>query len=899
VIKLQDVFNIMEPMLNQSMRETLQESIHFMDNTAAKLREAVAANNDIGKQLQDALAQLVLYEDRYKELKSKASRMKKFVNGLGGDLTSVKKSNLESLNEVQTEQASLRGQLSRLKIGSLSLARDLGQATQRLEEEKKQIEQQLNDKTGQLSRSEEETQRLQQQLDCKIGELAQERDTVAVLKKHLEQSALRHEEIEKIFREMEGRLASKLTTLLQDNRVVRQSDQAEENCVVTLLEQIKSKIPSQETFVAEATSLRETIATLEERLRTSETTIADLNSSAVQSRVRETSLKERVSQLEATNSALKNENVSSGIVRTQLQEATLECARLRSDFDKMNKERSLHVSELEKVEQQKEDFRTRLEESEARQVTIPDFGQEREKLQEQAQRDLAEKTKIITDQALANQTRHNAELQQAKKEMQLLEKKISGLQSELEPIRSENQLLKEQSRSALDKEKLAQENIKQKDDQIRQLGIEITTEREKTENVRRESDISLKKLQEEYQDVQKKLSAAESANQNTPQPQSPHPTILPRKPKRKVDRNQSSQSSNRIQVPQNEQNIHKTHFDKINDEEGQDDDLLDNHQPGTPGFDASALDSQILDHDGVRMVSRPNSQAEALSRIQFQSQNSQGLGRLPAVVEETQSQVQIFENSQADTQSQPQFQTLSSQISSRPPAVVEETQSQVRVFENLQVDEERQQQGPSSPLSDNHSSYGNYEQISLEMSEENRRHASHKRVVEDVNSSSQSLKISQGKKRDPERTPLANKAAGRPGSSNSLGQRDHSSPDILQRSQPRHGYSHRDKFNFAAAQHSRDVHGSSMSPVKAKQKRAASERSEGEVTAAKRPRVTGPSSTPSQLLRSSQSRFGSTPQTGSSASRSVMTEQLSKPQRSSNASGSTRRTKARSTRNSE
>jgi len=809
-------------------------------------------------------------------------------------LTSFKKSSLSSQAEARAEQASLRGQLSRLKIESLSLARDLGQATQRLEEEKKQIEQQLADKTGELSRSDGEILRLQQQLDCKIGELAQERDAVAVLKKHLEQLALRHEKIEKLFRDMEEAIATKLVTLFQDNRVVGRSCQAEEDRVIALLENIKSEIPSRETFVVEATSLRETVATLEERLRTSETKIADLNSSAVDSRVRETSLKERVGQLEATNSALKNENVSSGAVRTQFQEATLECARLRSDINKMNNERSLHVSELEKVTQQKEDFRARLEEGEARQVTIPDFSQERERLQEQAQRDLAEKTKIVTDQALANQTRHNAELQQAKKEMQLLERKISGLQSELEPMRSENQLLKEQSRSALDKEKLAQENIEQKDDQIRQLDIEIAAEREKTENMRRESDLSLDKLREEYQGTQKKSSAAESASQNMPQPGYPHPKILPRKPKRKVDRNQSSQPSNRIQAPQSVQD------DQIDEGDGQDDDLLDNYQPSTPGFDASALDNQILDHDGVRMVSRPSSQAETQPQIQFQSQNSQGLGRLPAVIEETQSQAQILENNQADTQSQPRSQSAAnSQFSSRPPAVVEETRSQVRVFETLQINEERQQQGPSSPLSDNHSSYGNYEQISREMSEENRRHASHKRVAENVNPSRQGLKISQGKKRDPERTPLADKTASRPGSSNSIAQRDHSSPDVLQRSQPPQSYSHKDRFSLAAAQHSRDVRRSSMSPAKAKQKRAASERSEGETTAAKKPRVTAPSSTPSQLLRSSQSRFGSTPQAGSSTSRSMMTEQSSKPQRPSNASGSTRRTTARSTRNSE
>ena len=98
VIRLQDVFNMMEPMLNDSMRQTLQESIHFMENTAAKLQEAIAANRDLDTRLQDALAQQVLSEDRYKELKNKASKFKKFVNGLGGDLSSLKRSNLTLLN---------------------------------------------------------------------------------------------------------------------------------------------------------------------------------------------------------------------------------------------------------------------------------------------------------------------------------------------------------------------------------------------------------------------------------------------------------------------------------------------------------------------------------------------------------------------------------------------------------------------------------------------------------------------------------------------------------------------------------------------------------------------------------------------------------------------------------
>lgn len=180
-------------------------------------------------------------------------------------------------------------------------------------------------------------------------------------------------------------------------------------------------------------------------------------------------------------------------------------------------------------------------------------------------------------------------------------------------------------------------------------------------------------------------SQLDHARQGGPQldPRQDHTQI--RKHKRKVDRDQSSQAADyvqsissktrtvRVEVPRSDHGIPDTQLNE---------DMLDNRRPNTQdsaaGFNVNALDDQLLDHNGVRMVSQQSS-SHGLGGTPLR-QNGY-MTRFPSILEETLRQ----------GVNTPKF-----------PSVVEEPQSQ----ELLQFE--------SSPLSSPQPNHLQYQQISAE-----------------------------------------------------------------------------------------------------------------------------------------------------------------------------------------
>lgn len=94
------------------------------------------------------------------------------------------------------------------------------------------------------------------------------------------------------------------------------------------------------------TSLRESIAMLQERLKACEATIVDIKSQAVVYQSGETSLEKRTTQHEASNASLRNECSSSEDLQARLEQAHFTHLVMRQEIEKMKAEEVTHAFKL-------------------------------------------------------------------------------------------------------------------------------------------------------------------------------------------------------------------------------------------------------------------------------------------------------------------------------------------------------------------------------------------------------------------------------------------------------------------------------------------------------------------------------------------------------------------------
>lgn len=109
---------------------------------------------------------------------------------------------------------------------------------------------------------------------------------------------------------------------------------------------MKTDLRSQGDHAAGVTTLRETIATLEERQKANEATITGLNNLIEEHNAQASTLRDRVQQLEASNMSLQQERISAEMANTSLQEKTHDNDVLRQELEKTKAERANATANL-------------------------------------------------------------------------------------------------------------------------------------------------------------------------------------------------------------------------------------------------------------------------------------------------------------------------------------------------------------------------------------------------------------------------------------------------------------------------------------------------------------------------------------------------------------------------
>lgn len=551
------------------LRRCLMEiSDQLLKDKDAEIEEALKSNDNLARQLEDNHAKQAELRGKLEAFGPRAKRLVKFLKGIGNDMASLKTSQSEmyaTIDELaahntsvvaqETSLHSVEHQQSELQRNLKELRDDTRQAYQSLLLEKKNLQERLGRREGDIVEAKDLiavlTKRLESPTQEYIGleKLIKESHDKAIKRigaVHDLVSSREDEEllilVKKCSEQMEsfcrqdqtatdrlGELKSTVESLssatqkhFKDVKTAQELDRVSEfeTRVSGLLEAMKTDIRSQEDLTAKAASLKETITALEEQFRSSEAKLSELNSQLAGHQSEESSLKQRINQLEATNTSLQHEHSSSSTsIQSRLQETTSENSTLQQEVTKTKAEAAAYAAQAEELQRVRDGLQQRLSEtenklSEARHA-LPDFGPERAKLEEKARQELNECKLRQSRMAQGNQNRYTGEIRQIKAHKDAAEKKLATALSELDPVKSENQLLKEEATSSKNRIDAFVAELEAKAAQIRQLNADSAPEREKNETLQRtiteiqaaqgEAESAAKKRGEEIEKLQEEL----------------------------------------------------------------------------------------------------------------------------------------------------------------------------------------------------------------------------------------------------------------------------------------------------------------------------------------------------------------------------------------------------------
>lgn len=480
-----------------------------------------------------------------------------------------------------------------------------------------------------------------------------------------------------------------------------------ETRVIGLLETMKNDTRHQEDLLSKNTALCESIATLEERLKTSETNISDLRSQITEHYSVRNSLNEQIKRLESSVSCLGNE---AAMAEQSCSQMSLENSALKQELEQIKNERAEQITrnsslacKANELQQEREKLQQRLSESEQKLLKIPqvDFGPEMMQMEKKAKRQLEDYMATSSKQAIALRSQCLGEVRQAQKQKELVQKNLTKALADLDSVRVDFQLHKEQawraSQSTADAG--AQTEPQGSCNQGTQTILPACHTDLQLQSIQTNTGTRTDRLRVDVMTSAQHSVVAESnqvlgsmaSGKNLVQTDAPGTT--PRKQRRKIDRSQNFPAF--VEIPESTQGVPATQLDE--------DDMLDSNIQNRPntqgsdisGFDVRALDTQILDHNGVRMLSQATD-------MHFQSQALD---------------VEALDHTNNEIQLRP-FADLDLRLSAEG-----DTPSKLQPFTHppMRQDDAPCSQGhrPSSPLSPTNPRYMDYAQISTEETQAN------------------------------------------------------------------------------------------------------------------------------------------------------------------------------------
>ncbi|GAB7354959.1 hypothetical protein MBLNU459_g5574t1 [Dothideomycetes sp. NU459] len=530
------------------------------------------------------------------KLKDRAQKLVKFLNGLGSDINALRKQqNLDAdrMGEYAQQHADFGTNYHAIKTGTLqaiqrfsdfkaknwTLTHDLMVQMQDLRLQKTYLEQQLNEKVGMLSEERDRRSKLENQV--KIPQAEQEKlhrvlqectSTVLskldalrssgdekrqnevildLMKKCSEDTeSLRHlgQALTEGIDGLQGLLETLSSVMKKhfDDSTATETEQPDRTQdlgkrFAGLFESIKAELRSQERFVAEASTLRESITRMEERLKMSDAKITDLNSQVAGYHAQETNSREQIQRLEISNASLQMERISAELTNTSLRQKVqenhdlgLELKTVKAEQADVTSKLTTLTAQIQGIEGEKANLKRILAEKDIElrkaRLTASDFGPERTQLQNKAREDLQKLAAELGEQAKSFARKQDGEIFQRRREKEALEKNLTAVKSKLESAEAENQKLKEQAKNESATSRIAALSAESelKNTQIRLLSSGEAAEKEKSERLQHtvielraaeQASRTSMKLQndqvqqvlEEHRQIQLRLDESESA----------------------------------------------------------------------------------------------------------------------------------------------------------------------------------------------------------------------------------------------------------------------------------------------------------------------------------------------------------------------------------------------------